>query len=586
MPTIPTFVNVKAGDAVTVRIHNGAAVVVGVEGGGDRMAALIEQANQTAEQAAQEARQALEADDQHFFTDSNGAHVSTVEGSTTGDGVKAVTVNSGGVVLQDSGKPMASFTPSGTNFYDGDETVASYNKSGAAFFSGGESTAVFGPNGSVIGRVGGENVTVTPSSIDINVLAQGSGSIILKDDANCGSMTAYRSIDQANPSVSHMTTKTTVSNSSIGLFGRSNYGLEYAAATTAGNTYTASIAIEDIALDSDAKPENIKLMALDTSGKEIASATLNVFDINGDDGSLIALPVTMTMQFYALGATRIAVATDGFIKTSISAFSASSLLVVDNGASEQIARAAHFSSSDSYVNCDSFSVLGNEVINGRLDVGGSIYATGGGQQELRLRNKNVNARSNAANPESVAYLGLLKTSDANGDTVSNVQTWVGTGGANTINVGTRKLNGSGTSLVNNYVRLYAYADRAEVAMSHPSAWRNAMLPVSTATPTAASGWNSTLTVVKRGNVCQLQGTVSSKTGYTSSGTVVQVATIPAGFRPAEIVNLLSGVTGLYKGRIYVNSNGALSIGNVCQGSTYLNNSTGNITLGATWVCAE
>jgi hypothetical protein len=84
----------------------------------------------TAQKAADEAKATATATGQHFWDDTNGAHVSTAENSTSTGG--SSTWNSNGMIIQKDGATVASHTGSGTNYYDSDgNVIASYNSSGA-----------------------------------------------------------------------------------------------------------------------------------------------------------------------------------------------------------------------------------------------------------------------------------------------------------------------------------------------------------------------------------------------------------------------------------------------------------------------
>lgn len=235
-----------------------------------------------------------------------------------------------------------------------------------------------------------------------------------------------------------------------------------------------------------------------------------------------------------------------------------------------------------------YLAVGGDIECDNVDAGAIInQSSSGGQCLQRNTRSDLNTRYGRTAPSAIKYISSKYVKDSNNTTISYEQTHLSTAGKLIRDMAVRRYSSDGSTFVLNRLALVVNnSGGREVLISEAKPWQVAILPATTATPTAATGWNASLTVVKRGNVCQLQGTVSSKTGYTSSSGATQVATIPAGYRPAEGVHLLSGVSGVYKGRIYISENGALSIGNVCQGNTYLNNSTSTLTLGATWVCAE
>lgn len=82
---IPTTVNVMEGDVVTITNSGNGTIgsprVSGVIGGGDRMAAAVQDAHDLAasvESIAQEAKEVAEATGQHFWPDTDGVHVTEV----------------------------------------------------------------------------------------------------------------------------------------------------------------------------------------------------------------------------------------------------------------------------------------------------------------------------------------------------------------------------------------------------------------------------------------------------------------------------------------------------------------------------
>ena len=117
---VPTSVQVIQGDSVTITVDRNNPMVTDVIGGGDRMNFAInaaEKAAEKAEQLANEAKEAAEADDQHFFDDENGIHVATAENdANTGPNLLA---NSVGILMRDGTILRTAMTPSGFAVYDG-----------------------------------------------------------------------------------------------------------------------------------------------------------------------------------------------------------------------------------------------------------------------------------------------------------------------------------------------------------------------------------------------------------------------------------------------------------------------------------
>lgn len=344
MTTIPTFVNVKAGDAVTVRIHNGAAVVVGVEGGGDRMAVDIE----SARVASEEAQAVANATSQHFFSDDNGVHVTSKqeEGieNPVADTEHNILINSLGILLRRFSKWLVSITASAVNFYDGDGNAEE------------NLVASFGKDGIILGN----------NSYESSINMCGVGEIYAKDDIGF----RYMAI-------------------------QNNSSIQMTASRQNGSNYDdASIGV--------------------TVSDGYASASMNAYSKNGD--SIIRLD-------------------NGEV----------GMTIFDDG-----------SLSDVTVSLN------------------KLEASGTAQQLVELRNESVNTSSTAPNPSETKYLGAFRAKDQMDNTISAVQTWLRTDGANTLNMGVRKYDNAGDELVNNYVRLLSYKDRASVIVSHPEAWINAL----------------------------------------------------------------------------------------------------------------
>ena len=90
--------------------------------------------------AVTEAREIADATNQHFWADENGAHIATTEGAASSG--KNLLMNSNGILLRDSGLPLAQFSSSQVAFYDGDGSSASHV------------VALFGVNGAQVGYSG------------------------------------------------------------------------------------------------------------------------------------------------------------------------------------------------------------------------------------------------------------------------------------------------------------------------------------------------------------------------------------------------------------------------------------------------
>lgn len=157
---VPVTGAVKLGDEVIVNVQNGTPVAAGSAGWGDRVQAV-----------ADEAQAVAEATNQHFWDDSNGAHVTEVEQDEWTDPTspsyhtgRDITLNSNGILLRKDYVNLAAFTPSAVSFYDGSgDMTASFGTSGAVIgkIANGESRTEVVPEGMhVISRLGGTDYPI------------------------------------------------------------------------------------------------------------------------------------------------------------------------------------------------------------------------------------------------------------------------------------------------------------------------------------------------------------------------------------------------------------------------------------------
>ena len=134
---VGTIGSVSSGDTVTIHVQRGEAQVIASEGWGDAMQAAVDEAQAIAE-----------ATGQHFWHDSNGAHVTEVTAdqwaqSQTGHNIL---VNSLGILLRKALNYIAAWTGSALSFYDGDGNAAA------------NVTASFGSAGAQIGKTGESHI--------------------------------------------------------------------------------------------------------------------------------------------------------------------------------------------------------------------------------------------------------------------------------------------------------------------------------------------------------------------------------------------------------------------------------------------
>lgn len=134
---VGTIGSVSAGDTVTIHVQRGEAQVIASEGWGDAMQAAVDEATAIAE-----------ATGQHFWSDTNGAHVTQVtqeEWETTPTGPNALW-NSLGMLLRNALTNLAAFTTGNVSFYDGNGNAAA------------NITASFGNSGVQVGKAGESHI--------------------------------------------------------------------------------------------------------------------------------------------------------------------------------------------------------------------------------------------------------------------------------------------------------------------------------------------------------------------------------------------------------------------------------------------
>lgn len=216
---IPTSAHVEKGDNVIITLLGGAMskpLYTQVQGSGDRtynLATLAQAAAEAAEIVAEEAYDAIESTNEHFFADSNGIHVSTEENdATTGPNLLA---NSIGILLRDGTLIRTAQTASGFAVYDGlgnqsgniiallgdvitlgktgeqqlvldQDAFELLNSSGSPFFHVGYSDDAIGPGGSAVtapfmlfdiyGNVASRTIGAYSVALGLGVAAQGAGS--------------------------------------------------------------------------------------------------------------------------------------------------------------------------------------------------------------------------------------------------------------------------------------------------------------------------------------------------------------------------------------------------------------------------
>ena len=138
---LTTGPSVRAGETVTVQVVNGMPMVVSSAGSGDRQESNIEEAltvganaldvSEAAQAAADEAEAIANAVNQHFWTDSDGVHITEETQSNWNDssssgyhrGANAI-LNALGLLFRSGLINLAQFAPGGIALYDGQGNLA------------------------------------------------------------------------------------------------------------------------------------------------------------------------------------------------------------------------------------------------------------------------------------------------------------------------------------------------------------------------------------------------------------------------------------------------------------------------------
>lgn len=159
---VPVDFPAQANDRVAYVRENGFGKVIALE----RLTSIAE----NADTAASEAQAVAEAVNQHFWDDTNGAHVTEVEQGKWTDSTdplyhtgRDITLNSNGIILREDYTPLASFTPSAVAFYDGQGDQAA------------NVTASFGTSGAVIGKTGTGESRVEVTSDGMRIISNETG---------------------------------------------------------------------------------------------------------------------------------------------------------------------------------------------------------------------------------------------------------------------------------------------------------------------------------------------------------------------------------------------------------------------------
>ena len=144
--SLQTNVPVKEGDTVQVTLSDRSPVVTGVVGWGDKVQAIAEEADSIAT-----------ATNQHFWSDTNGIHVSTDDQNPAG--TRNILINSLGILLRKAANTLVSISESAVAFFDGS----------------GDQTASFGTSSSIIGKAKDNERRVEISSSGLKMIERFGG---------------------------------------------------------------------------------------------------------------------------------------------------------------------------------------------------------------------------------------------------------------------------------------------------------------------------------------------------------------------------------------------------------------------------
>lgn len=218
--------SVRQGQTVTVHVQGTSAQVVAAEGWGDSL-----------QESVDEAVEVATATGQHFWDDTNGAHVTEVtreEWETQPSGFNSLW-NSLGLLFRKALNNLVAITQSAVTFYDGSGNEAA------------NVTASFGSSGAQIGKTGQSYITMDYRSMQltdrdgaeyfgVGDMRDGSGEASMTITfIGDGSTTLFRFYPEAS-STSSMTVS--VSDGSGGAVTKDTIGVEFATAPTAGATIT------------------------------------------------------------------------------------------------------------------------------------------------------------------------------------------------------------------------------------------------------------------------------------------------------------------------------------------------------------
>ena len=228
-----TIGSVRSGQTVTIHVQGNSAQVVAAEGWGDAIQDSVDEAVEVAN-----------ATGQHFWEDTNGAHVTEVTRDewedTTGANYHAgynSLWNSLGLLFRKALNNLVAITQSAVTFYDGSGNNAS------------NVTASFGSSGAQVGKSGDSHLTMDYRSMQM--VDKDSAAYFevadMRDSTGYASMTVtfigdgsttlFRFLPQAS-STSSMTV--TVSDSSGGTVTKDTTSVDFSTAPTSGATITVS----------------------------------------------------------------------------------------------------------------------------------------------------------------------------------------------------------------------------------------------------------------------------------------------------------------------------------------------------------
>lgn len=434
------------------------------------------------ETAVQEAQELIEAMNQHFWTNDQGAHITDitqeewVEEAASEDAFDDVSdekpyhnllLNSLGMLLRSALNNLVSITRSAVAFFDGDGNSSS------------NITAFFGSNGAQIGKSG--SLRLMLSNILLSLVNDTNETVFSVEENVTGSVTKVEQLATYTNSTDVDTTEFSVSDSLI-VSGTPTVVFE-----TAGEMYTLASSYVTTAVTVG---EGIAV-ALTSDG---VSYVANLLDESGDSG-------TLSVSYAAAHYDKAVLNMDGSVVVN---GSDNAISIVNNEWSSSNMTDTYFNASNTvtgkliYFGVGSggqnrgiydrtlrrwqiyTDANGNTCVNGNNFVvvpDGSVSLKGSGATNITQRSNRVSTRLNAAAPSSNVYFDSLTSLDKNGDSVFYTQSGFTTARDLYRSFVCRRYSANGQTAYTNgfYLHIDNSGDPAVTFTSGaPAAWRDGL----------------------------------------------------------------------------------------------------------------